>query len=78
MPRQPAEKFPPGAYISEEVEERDWTAEFVCKRLGISGEEYESLLRGEMRLDGRLSCLCGALFGTSDTFFAHLEMAWRR
>lgn len=77
-PRYPAEVFPPGMYIAEEVEERGWQPEYVCKRLGLSVSEYEQLLAGHIRLDLRLSVLCGALFGVESTFFANLEMAYRR
>lgn len=76
--RLPAEVFPPGGYIAEEVAERGWTSEHVCKRLGISEREYVELIAGRMRLDARLACLCGALFGVDPVFFANLEMAWKR
>lgn len=75
--RQPVEVFPPGEFIAEEVAERGWKSEYVCKRLGISADEYAELLAGSMRVDGRLSTLLGGLFGVDQTFFVRLEMAWR-
>lgn len=77
-PRIPAEVFPPGMFIAEEVEERGWKPEYVSKRLGLSVSEYEQLLTGQIRLDLRLSVLCGALFGVESTFFSNLEMIYRR
>lgn len=78
MTRRPAEVFPPGAFIAEEAEERGWTAEYVAKRLGLDLDEYAKLLTGEMRMDGRLITLAGALFGVNPIFFSNLQTAWKR
>lgn len=76
--RQPAEVFPPGAFIAEEAEERGWSNEFVALRIGLSAREYERLLTGDMRVDCRLAIMLGALFGVDPVFFANLQMAWSR
>lgn len=75
---QPAQVFAPGDLIAEEAQERGWTAGYVAKRLGLSDAEYADLLAGKMRLNLRLSVLCGALFGVDDTFFTRMEMIYRK
>ena len=85
---RPAEVFPPGKFIQDELDARGWTVRDLAEQMG--GEEVEEiglnmltveLLIGApdkgMTLDADTAIGLACAFGTSPEFWTNIDQAWR-
>ena len=84
--REPAETFPPGEFIKEELAARSWTTADLAQRMGGDpavdqlaveltiecGAEEKDLLMGREMAEG-----LSRAFGQSVQFWENLDRAWR-
>ena len=84
MRKIPAETFPPGNFIAEELEARGWTARDLAERMG--GDVAMNLLVVDMLVlapaKGMLlgkdtAAQLSSAFGTSSEFWLNLDRAWQ-
>ncbi len=86
MTRTPAEVFPPGQFLQEELDARGWTTADLAQRMGGDpavdqlavdimigcGPEDKGILMGRGMAEGLALAL-----GTSTEFWGNLDRAWR-
>jgi len=76
--RTPAEVFPPGDLLAEELAERHWTADDLAVRSGLPLSTITAILDRTGRIDARTACALEDALGTSAALWANLDMSWRR
>lgn len=82
MERIPAEVFPPGVYIKDEMKARGWTEDDLLARIPgmldrlavqlITNVENKNLI-----MDPATATALGKAFDVSPQFFLNLDAAWR-
>lgn len=77
MEKVPAEVFPPGEFIREELEERGWTQEDLAEILGRPRRLVNEILMGKRGITTETANGLGAAFGTSAQFWLNLDSAYR-
>jgi HTH-type transcriptional regulator/antitoxin HigA len=75
--RVPAEVFPPGEFIREELDARGWTQEDLAKILGTTTARVNEVIGGRRRLTDETAVALGEAFGTGAGFWMNLETAYR-
>lgn len=68
--RKPAEVFPPGAYIKEELDIQGWTGADLARALGYS---IDGVLAGEQTITPKIAKDLGRVFGIDPQFWLSLE-----
>ncbi len=83
--RQPAEVFPPGEFIQEELDARGWTTADLAARMGGDAGinkltvdllilvPSKNMLLGEETAHGLAKA-----FGVSSQFFLNIDAAWQK
>jgi HTH-type transcriptional regulator/antitoxin HigA len=74
----PAEVFPPGEFIREELEARNWSPSSLAERLGWAPRLVSELMSGERALTPELADGLARAFGTSAKLWLSLESTYRR
>lgn len=86
--RNPAECFPPGEFIRDELEARGWTEEDLAIRMGSEEEYPKNLLTVQLIIEvpeykGRASRMgegvaesLAKAFGTSVELWVNIENSW--
>jgi HTH-type transcriptional regulator / antitoxin HigA len=72
-PRTPAEAFPPGDYIREELAARGWTQADLAKIIGRSQPAVNEMINGKRGITPESALALSAAFGTSPEFWMNLE-----
>ncbi len=75
--RIPAEIFPPGDFIREEMEERGWSLTDMAYHSVLPEPELQAILDGG-RITGSQAEHIGFAFGTSAIVWANLSMAYQK
>jgi HTH-type transcriptional regulator/antitoxin HigA len=75
--RIPAEVFPPGEFILDELEERGWTQTNLARITGRPESTICSLILGKKTVTEEIAVELGSAFGTSPHFWLNLENAYR-
>jgi HTH-type transcriptional regulator / antitoxin HigA len=75
--RIPAEVFPPGEFILDELEERGWTQTNLAEITGRPDSTICSIIAGKKALTEEIAVELGSAFGTSPEFWLNLENAYR-
>lgn len=75
--RTPAEVFPPGEFILDELEERGWTQTNLAEITGRPDSAISSIIAGKKALTEEIAVELGSAFGTSPEFWLNLENAYR-
>lgn len=83
--RTPAETFPPGEFIKEELSARDWTTRDLAERMGGDNINHNQCVaqlliyapNKEIILDGDTAAGLAKAFGTSVEYWENLDRAWR-
>jgi len=75
--QRPAEVFPPGEFIREELEERGWTQEELSEILGRSPRLVNEIIMGKRGITPGTANALGAAFGTSAQLWMNLESMYR-
>ena len=73
----PAEVFPPGEFIREEIEERGWTQEDLAEILGRPLRLVNEVIMGKRGITPETANGIAAAFGTSAQFWMNLESMYR-
>lgn len=75
--RTPAEVFPPGDFILEELEEREWTQEDFARILGKPLPTVNQIIKGKRSITPDTAKRIAAAFGTSAELWLNLEASWQ-
>jgi HTH-type transcriptional regulator/antitoxin HigA len=73
----PAEIFPPGQFIREELEARHWTQTDLARVLDRPLQVVNEIVRGRKRITAETAKELAAAFGTSAELWLNLEAAYR-
>lgn len=86
--RKPAECFPPGEFIRDELESRGWTEEDLAIRMGTEEDYPRNLLTVQLiieipeykgranRMGDGVAEMLAKAFGTSAELWHNLERSW--
>ena len=72
--KNPAQVFPPGAFIREELEARGWTQRAFARILGRPLQNINGISNGKTAVTAKQLAL---IFGTSAELWLNLETAYR-
>ena len=72
-----AEVFPPGNFIKEEIEARNWTQSDLAKILGKSLRLVNELINNKRTITPETAKALSSAFGTSAILWMNLESAWQ-
>lgn len=75
--RVPVENFPPGEFIREELEAREWTQEVLAEVIGRSPRLVSEVMSGKRAITPETARALGDAFGTSAQLWMNLESAYR-
>lgn len=75
--RTPAEVFPPGEFIREEIEARGWTQAELAEILGRPPRLVSELIAGKRAITAETAKGLGEAFGTGAQFWMNLESAYQ-
>jgi HTH-type transcriptional regulator / antitoxin HigA len=77
MDRTPAEVFPPGEFIREEIEARGWSQAELAEILGRPPRLVSELLSGKRAITPETAKGLGEAFNTGAQFWMNLESSYR-
>lgn len=77
MERKPAEVFPPGDFIREELETRGWTQGDLSAILGRPIQAVNEILNGKKAITADTARGLGDAFGTAAEYWLNLESSYR-
>ncbi len=75
--RIPAEVFPPGDFIQEELEERGWTQSDLAEIMGRDTALVSALVTGKRAVSPETASGLGSAFGTGAALWMNLESAYQ-
>jgi HTH-type transcriptional regulator/antitoxin HigA len=75
--RPPAEVFPPGDFIAEELEARGWTQGDLARVLDRPLQAVNAIIRGKKAITPETAVGLGAAFGTSAEIWLNMENSYR-
>jgi HTH-type transcriptional regulator/antitoxin HigA len=75
--KRPAQAFPPGDFIREELEARGWTQRDLAEILGRPVQAVSAIVNGKRVVTPETAVALGAAFDTSPDFWLNLESAYR-
>ena len=75
--RTPAEAFPPGEYLKDELEARGWTQEELAAIIGRPAGLINQIVLGKRGISPDTAREIGAALGTSAIYWMNLEAAFR-
>jgi HTH-type transcriptional regulator/antitoxin HigA len=75
--RTPAEVFPPGEFIKDELVEREWTQADLAGILGRPIQAVNEIVAGKKAITPETACGLGDAFGTGPEVWLNLENAFR-
>jgi HTH-type transcriptional regulator/antitoxin HigA len=76
-PFKPAEVFPPGDFIREELEARGWKQTDLARIMGRPVQAVNEIVNGKKRLTAETAKELGLAFGTGPEFWLNFENAYR-
>jgi HTH-type transcriptional regulator/antitoxin HigA len=75
--REVAEAFPPGEFIKDELEARDWTQDVLAEITGIPAPVISNLIKGKRAISTDIAVGLAAAFGTTAQFWMNLETSYQ-
>jgi HTH-type transcriptional regulator / antitoxin HigA len=75
--RKPAQVFPPGDFIREELEERGWTQIDLAKIMDRPVSALNAIIAGKKSITPETALELSGAFGTSPEFWLNLENAYK-
>ena len=75
--RTPAEVFPPGEFIRDELSERDWTQSDLAKIMERPVSAINLIISGKKSVTPETAIELGEAFGTSPEFWLNLETTYQ-
>lgn len=76
--RLPAECFPPGVYLAEELEARGINHDTFASLLGITHDDMNRLITGDLVLRISIAEKISHILGISIDVWLNLDRMWRR
>jgi addiction module HigA family antidote len=76
-PRTPAEIFPPGEFIKDELKARGWTQDVLAEVMGRPRRLVSELISAKKQLTPETARGLAAAFGTDPQLWMDLESAYR-
>jgi HTH-type transcriptional regulator/antitoxin HigA len=76
-PFNPDWASPPGGTIEDVLEERNWSKEYLAKQLGLSVEDFDKLIEGEIEIDQDLAFKLEKYLGSTAKFWLKREEHYR-
>jgi HTH-type transcriptional regulator/antitoxin HigA len=73
----PAEAFPPGMFLAEELEARDWSIVEFAEILGRPTQVVSEIINGHKEITAETAVELGAALGTSAELWLRLEDSYR-
>src|SRR5690606_18629000 len=73
---KPFINLPPGHFIKNRLEEREWTQEELATVLGITPKHLGQVMNGDKQLTYGLAQKLGATFETSAQFWTNLYLSY--
>lgn len=77
MNRRPAEVFPPGVFLEEELEARGLSQIDFSEILGKSRKDVNALINGKLTVTPETALLLSDAFGTSERYWLNLESEYQ-
>src|SRR5258705_9057708 len=77
MARKPAEVFPPGEYIKDELDARAWSQAEFAEILGRPPRVVSELINGKRTITPETAKEIAAAFGSTPELWMNLESAYR-
>lgn len=74
---KPAEVFPPGEFIRDELESRGWTQGDLARILGRPLQAVNEIINGRKRITAETAKAIGLAFGSGPEIWLNLEMAYQ-
>jgi HTH-type transcriptional regulator/antitoxin HigA len=74
---KPAEVFPPGEFIEDELEARGWTQRDLAEIIGIAPSTLNLIVTGKRAITPEMAKAIGGAFGTPPEFWLNLENAYQ-
>jgi HTH-type transcriptional regulator/antitoxin HigA len=74
---KPAEVFPPGEFLREELEARGWTQKDLAKVIDRPLQAVNEIVKGKKRITAETAKAIGLAFGTSAELWLNLEAAYQ-
>src|SRR3990170_4818323 len=75
--RNPAEVFPIGDFLREEMDARGWNQADLARIIGRSDRDVHALISGKLALRPETATLLGDAFGTAPEYWMNLDTAYR-
>src|SRR5882762_2181912 len=75
--RRPAEVFPPGDFIREELDARGWTQADLAEILGRPLQAVNEIIAGKKTVTPDTAHGLGAAFGTGPEYWLNLEASYQ-
>src|SRR5262252_4819972 len=75
--RRPAEVFPPGDFIKEELDAREWTQTDLAEILGRPQRVVSEIINGKRAISPETAKGLGEAFGTGAQFWMNLASAYQ-
>ena len=72
----PAEVFPPGEFVREELAARGWTQATLAAVINRPIQVVNMIIRGKKRITARTAHELAAAFGASPELWMNLQSAW--
>jgi HTH-type transcriptional regulator/antitoxin HigA len=76
--RVPAECFPPGDFVREEMEARGWSAETLAEMIQWQRDLLDRVLEGSEPITEEMAKSLAHGFGVSSAYWLNLEIMYRR
>lgn len=76
--RVSAEVFPPGEFIKEEIEARNWTQNDLAEMLGLIPRLVSEIIAGKRSITPNTAKRLADAFGTSAQLWMNLDRAYQR
>jgi HTH-type transcriptional regulator/antitoxin HigA len=76
-PFKPAEVFPPGDFIREELEARGWSQGDLARVLGRPLQTVNQIINGRKRITAETAKALGVAFGTGPELWMSLETTYQ-
>ena len=74
--RKPAEVFPPGEFLREELAARNWTALDLATMLHWPLRTVDEVVTSNRRITPVIARALAAILGTSPDYWLNLEKSW--
>ena len=76
-PFKPAQVFPPGEFIRDELESRNWSQSDLAKILGRPIQTINMIVNGRKSITVETAKALGLAFGTGPELWLNLETAYQ-